>query len=141
MKFVAVDPSAIPELKDSRRGRISYPIVKGFLETNIICAKIDRTGMQQSLQSLSSSIRSYIRGHDLPVSVFMRSGEVYLLRLDLNPDGTTNEYWREELEALMKENGLPEMPLDNTNPNEIPNITKELVNDKVAKSSSSRQAI
>ena len=47
-------------------------------------AQLDRTGIQQSLQSLNSSLGAYIRSHGLPIKLFTRRGEVYLARTDLD---------------------------------------------------------
>ena len=107
MKFNAVDPDEIPSMREGRRGRVSYPILKSFMETGIVCAQLDRTGMQQSFQSLYSSLSAYIRSHELPIKLFSRGGQIYLLRLDLNPDGSSNPEWREELAGLERADSVP----------------------------------
>ena len=91
MKFIAVDPRTVPDSFIGHRGRVSYPILKSFLETNLVCAKMERTGMQQTLLGLTSALGAYIRGHGLPIKLFTREGEIYLLRLDLNADGSKKE--------------------------------------------------
>jgi hypothetical protein len=88
MKLVPVDPDEIPNLRESHRGRVSYPILKLFLESGQAMVKLDRTGVQQSLQSLSSSINAYVRNHELPVKMFMRRGEIYLMRTDAEEGGS-----------------------------------------------------
>lgn len=109
MRFIPVDPSEINNFRESHRGRVSYPLLKTFLETNMMVAQIDRTGMQQSLQSLSSCLTSYIRNHELPVKLFTRQGQIYLARLDMDDDGNVNPNWKEERdrEALALEEGEP----------------------------------
>lgn len=87
VKFNAVAPEDVPNLREGRRGRVSYPILKSFLETGMVLAQLDRTGMTQGLQSLNMCLGQYIRNHDLPVEMFMRSGEIYLARTDLDADG------------------------------------------------------
>lgn len=87
VKFVDVDPSDIPNVRESHRGRVSYPIVKSFMETGKPIVMLDRTGMQQSLQSLYSSLRVYIQSHELPIKLFSRSGQIYLMRTDLDDEG------------------------------------------------------
>lgn len=82
MKFVPVDPKQFPDLREGRRGRVSYPLLKSFLETGLAIAKLDRTGMQQSLQALNSSLGAYIRNHNIPVRIANRGGEIYLIRTD-----------------------------------------------------------
>lgn len=114
MKFIAVDPKEVPNMRESHRGRVSYPILKSFLETGIVVAKLDRTGMQQSLQALYSSLRAYIMGHELPIKLFSRSNEIYLIRLDLNADGTPNPDWKreEEEEGLSATAPTPITPME-----------------------------
>lgn len=100
MKFVPVDPNQFPNLREGRRGRVSYPLLKSFLETGMPLAQLDRTGMQQSLQSLNSSLGAYIRGHNLPIKIANRGGEIYLIRTDVDEQGevlptkTIEEYAR-----------------------------------------------
>lgn len=87
VKFIDIDPDEIPRFSEGRRGRVSYPILKSFLETGKILVMLDRTGIQQSLQNLNSSMNSYIRSHDLPIKLFTRSGQLYLMRTDSNEQG------------------------------------------------------
>lgn len=87
VKFIDVDPDSIPNFRESHRGRVSYPILKSFLETGKVLVQLDRTGIQQSLQSLNSSLNAYIRNHNLPVKLFTRQGEIYLARTDTDDEG------------------------------------------------------
>ncbi len=96
VKFEEVDPSEIDNLRQGRRGRVSYPILKGFLETNFFLAKLDRTGVQQSMQSMTSSLGAYIRSHEMPIKLFQRSGQIYLMRLDIDENGDPIEDWAEK---------------------------------------------
>ncbi|MGW8181991.1 MAG: hypothetical protein ACWGQW_24955, partial [bacterium] len=73
----------IDNVRQGRRGRVSYPILKMFLESGEPLVKLDRTGMQQSFQALYSSLRAYIVSHNLPVKLFSRQGELYLARTDI----------------------------------------------------------
>lgn len=88
VQFIPVTPEQVDELnfRESHRGRVSYPILKSFLETGMDMCQLDRTGMQQSLQSLSSSLGAYIRSHNLPIKLFMRRGEIFLARTDIDPE-------------------------------------------------------
>ncbi len=95
VKFDAVDPSEIENLRAPHRGRVSYPILKGFLETGLFLATLDRTGLQQSTQSLYSSLSAYIRSHDMPIRMFSRQGNMYLMRLDIDENGEEIENWRD----------------------------------------------
>ena len=87
--------------KKGHRGRVSYPILKMFLESDLYMAKLDRTGMQQSLRGLYSCLRSYIENHNMPINLRQRSGEIYLNRTDIDKDG--NPIDREEAEKEREE--------------------------------------
>jgi hypothetical protein len=87
VNFIDVDPDLIPNMRTPHRGRVSYPILKTFLETGKVVAQLDRTGIQQSFQSLYSSVSAYIRNHELPINLFSREGEIYLARTDLDENG------------------------------------------------------
>lgn len=121
VKYVEVDPSEIPNLREGRRGRISYPILKGFLETGKFLVWLDRTGMQQSLQSLQSSLSAYIRSHDMPIKLFTRSGQIYLVRLDIDEEGNPVDDWQAREAALR---GEPINPVPIT-PDEVEKRFKE----------------
>ncbi len=95
VKFVDVAVDDIPWERQGRRGRVSYPILKSFLETRKICVILDRTGMQQSFQGLYSCLRSYIGTHEMPIKIFSSAGEIYLMRLDIDKDGNDIENWQE----------------------------------------------
>ncbi len=96
VKFLDVPVDDIPWERQGRRGRVSYPILKSFLETRKICVILDRTGMQQSFQGLYSCLRSYITTHEMPIKIFSSDGEIYLMRLDIDKDGNDIENWKEE---------------------------------------------
>jgi len=91
VNLVDVDPKDIPNLREAHRGRVSYPLLKMFLESGSPAKRVDRAGIQQSLQGLTSCLTSYIRNHGLPIELLTRGGEIYLVRKDLNMDGTVNE--------------------------------------------------
>jgi hypothetical protein len=109
MKLVPVDPKDIPNFRESHRGRVSYPILKTFLETNEPLVKLDRTGMQQSFQALYSSLTAYIRSHNLPVKLFSRQGDLYLARTDMDDDGNLIENWQEKADP--EANAGPATPI------------------------------
>lgn len=87
VKILPVDPNEIPNLREAHRGRVSYPILKTFLETGFVAGQVDRTGIQQSLQGLNSSLNAYIKSHGLPIKLINRGGQIYLIRLDTDDDG------------------------------------------------------
>lgn len=92
VNFVPVDPEDVPNIREGRRGRVSYPILKSFMETGMVVAMLDRTGIQQSHQSLYSSLNNYIRSHDMPIKIFSRGGNIYLMRLDLDDEGNAIDW-------------------------------------------------
>lgn len=107
VKFLEVDPNEVENIRFSRRGRVSYPILKGFLETGMFVAKLDLTGMQQSKLALSSSLTAYIRSHNLPIKMFQRGGAFYLMRLDIDADGNQVENWAEnQLEGHIQQKAV-----------------------------------
>lgn len=93
VKFIEVDPNEIENIRYGRRGRISYPLLKGFLETGMFVAQLDLTGIQQSKQSLTSSLTAYIKSHNLPIKLLQRNGIMYLMRLDIDEDGNAIPDW------------------------------------------------
>lgn len=105
VKFEPVDvdefENEIKSAKKGHRGRVSYPLLKMFLESDLYMAKLDRTGMQQSLRGLYSCLRSYIENHDMPIKIRQRSGEIYLQRTDVDKDG--NPIDKEEAEKEREE--------------------------------------
>lgn len=96
VKFIDVDPNKVDDVALSHRGRVSYPILKAFLETGKFVVQLDRTGMQQSFQGLYSSLGSYIRNHRLPVKLLSRGGQLLLMRLDIDKDGNQIPDWEEK---------------------------------------------
>lgn len=105
VKFKEVDPNMLEDTLASRRGRVAYPILKEFLETGMFIAELDRTGMQQSMQSLYSSLTSYIRNHVLPVRILSRKGRMYLMRLDVDSTGNAIENWQQEALGIEADDG------------------------------------
>ena len=115
VKFVAVDPSTIGTDRLGRRGRVSYPLIKGFLEANIKLAKLDLAGLEKNPEYLRSVLNSYIKNHKLPVKIFSAQGEMYLMRLDIDNDGKPIENWQAQETATEGAAGLlrnvPAMPI------------------------------
>lgn len=91
VKFVEVDPKDVPNVRQGRRGRVSYPILKGFLEQNKPVMMLDRDGMQQSFQSLYACLKNYASSHEMPINIFARTGEIYLARTDMDDAGNLIE--------------------------------------------------
>lgn len=110
VKFTQIDATEIDNMRTGRRGRVSYPILKGFLETGFFLAQLDRTGLQQSMQSLSSSLNAYIKSHEMPIKMFQRTGELYLMRLDIDENGAEIPNWQGVVDVDLTENIKPINP-------------------------------
>lgn len=85
--FREVDPSTIDTQREGRRGRVSYPLLKSFLERNIKMAEVELTGLNKNPQYLRSVLNTYIKSHRLPIKIFQSGGKMYLMRLDLDNAG------------------------------------------------------
>jgi hypothetical protein len=97
VSFTQVDPADLDTSRLGRRGRVSYPILKSFMEANIKLAKLDMTGFEgKNPAYLRSVLTSYINSHNLPIKLFSAQGDLHLMRLDLNNDGTPNPDWETE---------------------------------------------
>lgn len=93
VQFIPVEPEEIPNVAQGARGKLSYPIIKSFMEANIPLAKLDKATVpgKRTNQSLVMTLSSYVRTHDHPIKIFQRNGDIYFLRLDLNPDGSKRD--------------------------------------------------
>lgn len=95
VKLIPVDPKEISTERLGRRGRVSYPILKQFLELKTKLVKIDLTGLDKEPTYLRSVLTAYVKSHKLPVKIFSADGEMYLMRLDLDNDGEEIKDWEE----------------------------------------------
>jgi hypothetical protein len=86
VQFIDVNPDDIPNFRLGSRGRVSYPILKSFLERGSKVSQLDRSDYEQPVQALRQSLMGYIKQHKLPVHIFMRSGELYLVRTDIDEE-------------------------------------------------------
>jgi len=59
------------------RGRISYPIIKMFMESGLDVARIEPSE-GQTITSLMASLKHYIQAHNMPLEVLKRRNSVYL---------------------------------------------------------------
>ena len=96
VSFTKVDPADLDTSRLGRRGRVSYPIIKSFLEANIKLAKLNTDGLHKKPEYLRSVLTSYIRNHSLPIKIFSAQGDLHLMRLDLDNDGNPIEGWDKE---------------------------------------------
>lgn len=117
VQFIDVDPADIDTSRSGRRGRVSYPIIKAFMERNKKVSKIDPDSIKgKNPQYMRSVLTSYINSHQMPIKLFAANGDLHLMRLDLNNDGTPNPDWDKEEKttegAEGHERNLEPMPLN-----------------------------
>lgn len=117
VKFVDIDPKDIDTSRQGRRGRVSYPILKAFMERQTKVSKLDLTGLGKNPTYLRSVLTSYVRSHEMPIKVFSANGDLHLMRLDLDNDHNEIE-WTPEMERTEGNAGFNQhdeaTPLDAT---------------------------
>ena len=59
VKFIDIDPKDVDTTRLGRRGRISYPILKAFMERNSKISKLDCSGLTQNRTYLRSVLSAY----------------------------------------------------------------------------------
>ncbi len=99
VKFVDIDPKDIDTARLGRRGRVSYPIVKSFMERNVKLSMLDITGLDKNPTYFRSALGAYIKSHKLPIRVFSAGGDIHMMRLDLDNDNNPIPGWEYGLEA------------------------------------------
>ncbi len=106
VKFVDINPKDIDTARIGRRGRVSYPILKAFLERNTKVCKLDLTGLDKNPTYLRSVLDAYAKNHKMPIKVFSANGEIHLMRLDLDNDNKIIKDWDASLETTEGAAGL-----------------------------------
>lgn len=86
VKFVDIDPAEIDTSRGGRRGRVTYPIIKAFLEREVKVSMLDLSDSPRTPNSMRAGLDNYVKGHKLPIKVFTAGGQVHLMRLDLDND-------------------------------------------------------
>lgn len=95
VNLIPVDPSQVgTRNREGRRGRVSYPIIKSFMELNIVVVKIDPASTTKNPAYLRSLLTSYVRSHQLPIRIFSQEGALHLARLDIDANGNIDPNWR-----------------------------------------------
>ena len=107
VKLVEIDPANIPTERLGRRGRVSYPLLKSFLESQMRCAKLDLAGLDKNVNYLRSVLYSYVRSHNLPIKIFSASGDLHLMRLDMDDAGNIDPDWKVKNTAIMNGGDIP----------------------------------
>lgn len=106
VNFIDIDPSEIDTSRAGRRGRVSYPIVKMFMERNVKVSKIDPESLgDKNPQYLRSVLQTYINNHKMPIKLFSAGGDLHMMRLDLNNDGTPDPTWNNGTASLQTTEG------------------------------------
>ena len=82
-----------------RRGRVSYPIIKAFLESGHIVVKVDPASTDKDPAYLRSVLNSYVTRHKIPVKLFSEAGELHLMRIDLTAEGEIDPDWVAEVDV------------------------------------------
>lgn len=83
-KLIEMSLEDIPNFSAGTRGRMSYPIVKAFMESNAQASMVDPDYIKElgtSRNSLQQSLKSYCRNHELPIHVITRGGNIFLIRI------------------------------------------------------------
>lgn len=70
-----------------RRGGISWPICKAFLDTGKYMVEVDLEDLGRTVDQIAPTLMSYIKKHRLPIRVIRRSGRMFLQRLDVDEEG------------------------------------------------------
>jgi hypothetical protein len=95
MKFEPIEPQELEKSFESRRGRVSYPIIKGFMETGQYAAKVNFEDPSRKPATMYILLKSYVANNDVPVKVLLRKNRVILVRLDINEKGDKIDNWKE----------------------------------------------
>ena len=115
VKFVDIDPKDIDTTRSGRRGRVSYPIIKAFMERQSKVSKLDLTGLHKNPAYLRSVLHTYVKNHNLPIKIFSAGGDLHLMRLDLDNDNNPIP-WKPGMDvtegAAGAERDLEPMPID-----------------------------
>jgi hypothetical protein len=98
VKYVQKTLEDINNVADTRRGRVSYPILKGFMETGFQVAEVDLAGTGRKAQDLVLLLKPYINNHKLPIKAIVRRSRLYLIRLDKDEEGEAIPDWYEKLQ-------------------------------------------
>ena len=85
-RFAPVNEEELETVSVKARTRISGELLQEFLNSGHSIAKLDRGGITSTLASLSSSLRSYIASHQVPVRLIIRKSEIYFVRTDRNEE-------------------------------------------------------
>jgi hypothetical protein len=102
MPVVTFHERTVEDLEGQRegsRGRVSYPIVKGFMETGYRIAEVDLGEIKRKPFQLQQLLKSYIDTHDMPIKVAIRKNRLFMIRLDIDDAGNPIPDWQERLAA------------------------------------------
>lgn len=86
VKFIDIDPKDIDTTRLGRRGRVSYPIIKAFMERQSKVSKLDLSDLDKNPAYVRSVLSAYVKSHDMPIQIFSAGGDLHMMRLDLDND-------------------------------------------------------
>ncbi len=97
VKFKDVTKEELESLSGrGRRGGISWPICKSFLDSGKYLVEVDLEDLGKPVDKVAPTLMSYIKSHRLPIRVLRRSGRMFLQRLDVDEDGNVIPWPPEE---------------------------------------------
>jgi len=97
-----IEVPVTPDLVKPGKGRISYPLLKEFLDSGMGAAKVDHEDVETNVGNLYVTLSLYIKAHSLPVRVTMRKQELYLGRTDADDKGKASKLNLDEMKAERK---------------------------------------
>lgn len=105
-RYVALDSEEVQEVMShdasNRRGRVSYPILKGFLESGMDVAKLNREGLNHPAMHYHTLLKMYIESHNMPVVLRLVNGELYLIRKEFAEQGEDVQDKKKDAPKLTK---------------------------------------
>ncbi len=84
--FTDIDPKDIDTTRLGRRGRVSYPIIKAFMERQSKVSKLDLSDLDKNPAYVRSVLSAYVKSHNMPIQIFSAGGDLHMMRLDLDND-------------------------------------------------------
>ena len=78
----------LPTITREAMATVSAPVIDEFMESGHKIVKVTREQNEKGeivkAQSTKASLKRYVETRELPIKVFVREGDVYLQRQDLN---------------------------------------------------------
>jgi len=98
VKFERVKEDEVVATQRKMQGKVSYPLLKAFIEANMHMAKVSSEELAKEFKrkpgNLAMTLRQYARKHEMPVDVVVRNNTLYFIRLDIDKEGQKIEDWK-----------------------------------------------